>query len=293
MSESAQTPPSAPSISEPSITERDMLGAMEVLATTEPEPDVFLTLTDEEIMGLDGASALEILGSPYLSQDMVDEASSAAAALRSLTARGLVRPGTESVEDEGKIVSGPADGERRPVQLDRRLAGVIALRRIPEAMVTTTRTLNGGSTTLAHYLFPRSGILEEFISVDGFHHFSVPDLGSVPRRIRKFVDPFEAADQDGEPETTTRAQAGSTFDVADTRSLSVLTAVTDGAGRQATIVATSDRVRVLDDGPLGEEPTADDELQISDVSAETLLSVIDVMIPRALGDEEPEASPGS
>ncbi|ATG50671.1 hypothetical protein CFK38_03410 [Brachybacterium vulturis] len=277
---------------EPTITQRDMLGAMEVLATTEPEPSVLLILTDEELMGLDGASALELLGSPYLDQEVVDRTSSAAAALRSLTARGLVRPGGESVEDEGELVSGPGDAPRRAMQLDRRLAGVVTLRRIPDAMVTTSRTLNGGSTTLAHYLFPRGGVLEEYVSIDGFHHFSVPELETVPDRIRRFVDPFEAAGEDGDPETVTAAEVTRSIDVDDARAVSVLTAVAEGAGRQATLIATSDRVRVLDHGPLGEETSPHDELQISDVSSQSLLGVIDVLIPRP-ADVEDEATPGS
>lgn len=274
------------STSDVTITERDMLGAMEVLSTTEPDPGMLIILTDEEIMALDGTSALELLGSPYLSQDAVDPEPSAAAALRSLVARGMARPGAEDRENEGDVISGEQDPAARPVQLDRRLAGVITLRRIPEAMVTTQRTLQGGTTTLAHYLFPQAGVLEEFVSIDGFHHFSVPDLGSVPERIRRFVDPFEAAHEDGEPETTTVAGAGETFDAGDTRALSVITAVTDGAGRQATVFAVSDRVRVMDNGPLGETAGESDEVQISDVSSETLLQVIDVLIPRTVDPED-------
>lgn len=289
MSETTQSPPS-----EPTITQRDMLGAMEVLATTDPEPGVLLILTDEEIAGLAGASALELLGSPYLSQDGVDRTASAAAALRSLTARGLVRPGGESVEDEGEVISGPGEAPRRAMQLDRHLAGVVTLRHIPDAMVTTSRTLNGGTTTLAHYLYPRGGVLEEYISIDGFHHFSVPDPDSVAERIRRFTDPFEAAGEDGEPETVTAADVARSIDVDDARSVSVLTAVAEDAGRQATVVATSERVRVLDNGPLGEEePSPGDELQISDVSSQSLLDVIGVLIPRTAEDDDPEQPSGS
>lgn len=60
----------------------------------------------------------------------------------------------------------------------------------------------------------------------------------------------------------------------------------DGAGRRATVVAASGRVRVLDDGPLGEEASPSDEVQIADVSSPTLLGVIEVMIPRSTEDED-------
>jgi len=277
------------SSTEPMITQRDMLGAMEILAGAEHEPDVLIILTDEELMGLDGASALELLGSPYLDQEQVDATSSAAAALRSLTARGLVRPGGESVEEEGELVSGTGDPSARPVQLDRRLAGVVTLRRIPEGMITTTRALNGGSTTLAHYLFPRRGVLEEYISVDGFHHFSVPEIDEVAERIRAFTDPFGAAGEDGEPTTTTRAKAVTQAEADDTRALSVISSVAGGEGRQATIVATSDLVRVIDDGDMREQRSPQDRVQVSDVSTEGLRSAIDLLVPRSPEEPTPSA----
>ena len=278
----------APSPMEPTITERDMLGAMEVLAGTAAEPEPLIVLTDEEIMALDGLSALEILGSPYLSQDAVDAETSAASALRSLVARGMVRTGSAQREEEGEAVSGGADPSQRPVQLDRRLAGVVTLRRIPEAMVTSERTLEGGTTTLAHYFFPRSGVLEEYITVDGFHHFSVPHLDAVAARIQRFADPFEVADADGEPQSMGLQEAVASFDVDDTRALTVLTAVADEGGRRATIAATSAQVQVLDNGALDSEPSPTRAVQISAVSPETLLAVIDTMLPRAEADGEDE-----
>ena len=278
----------APSPMEPTITERDMLGAMEVLAGTAAEPEPLIVLTDEEIMALDGLSALEILGSPYLSQDAVDAETSAASALRSLVARGMVRTGSAQREEEGEAVSGGADPSQRPVQLDRRLAGVVTLRRIPEAMVTSERTLEGGTTTLAHYFFPRSGVLEEYITVDGFHHFSVPHLDAVAARIQRFADPFEVADADGEPQSMALQEAVASFDVDDTRALTVLTAVADEGGRRATIAATSAQVQVLDNGALDSEPSPTRAVQISAVSPETLLAVIDTMLPRAEADSEDE-----
>ncbi len=281
--------PTTAAPAEPTITERDMLGALEVLATADPEPDRLLILTDEEIQALDGRSALTLLGSPYLDQDVVDAGSSVAAALRSLAARLLVRTDREGRESEGELVTGSGDPAARPAQLDRRLAGVLTLRRIPEAMVTTQRTLDGGSTTLAHYVFPDSGVLEEYITVDGFHHFAVPALGAVAGRISRFVDPFEVADVDGEPVTVTLQEATAAFDVDDTRSLSVLTAVVDGAGRQATIAATSTAVQVLDNGPIGEGRSPADEVQLSAVSAETLLALIDVLIPRTAEAGSPQS----
>lgn len=288
MTQPAQSP------AEPTITERDMLGAMEVLSGASAEPTILLTLTDEEIMALDGASALELLGSPYVSQDEVDAEASAAAALRSLVARAMVFTGSEGREEEGDVLSGPGDPALRPVQLDRRLAGVIALRRIPEGMVTSQRTLAGGTTTLAHYFYPSGGVLEEYVTIDGFHHFAVPELATVAERIRAFTDPFEVASEDGQPQALPLQEAVAALENEDTRALTVVTAVTDGASRRATVGATSQAVLVLDNGPLDREPAPTETVQVSEVSSETLRTVLDVMLPREADDEaddETDATP--
>lgn len=284
MTQPAQSP------ADPTITERDMLGAMEVLSGASAEPTILLTLTDEEIMALDGASALELLGSPYVSQDEVDAEASAAAALRSLVARAMVFTGTEGREEEGDVLSGPGDPAQRPVQLDRRLAGVIALRRIPEGMVTSQRTLAGGTTTLAHYFYPSGGVLEEYVTIDGFHHFAVPELAAVAERIRAFTDPFEVAGEDGEPQALPLQEAVTALENEDTRALTVVTAVTDGASRRATVGATSQAVLVLDNGPLDREPAPTETVQVSEVSSEALRTVLDVMLPRE-ADDEADATP--
>ncbi|MBB5833103.1 hypothetical protein [Brachybacterium aquaticum] len=284
MTQPAQSP------AEPTITERDMLGAMEVLSGASAEPTILLTLTDEEIMALDGASALELLGSPYVSQDEVDAEASAAAALRSLVARAMVFTGTEGREEEGDVLSGPGDPAQRPVQLDRRLAGVIALRRIPEGMVTSQRTLAGGTTTLAHYFYPSGGVLEEYVTIDGFHHFAVPELATVAERIRAFTDPFEVASEDGQPQALPLQEAVAALENEDTRALTVVTAVTDGASRRATVGATSQAVLVLDNGPLDREPAPTETVQVSEVSSEALRTVLDVMLPRE-ADDEADATP--
>ena len=124
--------------------------------------------------------------------------------------------------------------------------------------------------------------------MDGFHHFSVPHLDAVAARIQRFADPFEVADADGEPQSMALQEAVASFDVDDTRALTVLTAVADEGGRRATIAATSAQVQVLDNGALDSEPSPTRAVQISAVSPETLLAVIDTMLPRAEADGEEE-----
>src|SRR5690606_22674716 len=104
-----------------------------------------------------------------------------------------------------------------------------------------------------------------------------------------FTDPFGAAGEDGEPTTTTRAKAVTEAEADDTRALSVISSVAGGEGRQATIVATSDLVRVIDDGDMGEQRSPQDRVQVSDVSTEGLRSAIDLLVPRSPEEPTPSA----
>ncbi len=281
------------------ITERDMLGAMEVLSTAAEDTDVLMILTDEELAGIDGPSANAVLGDPFLSRSGVDRTSSCAAAVRSLAARRLARPrgeDEETEEPEGDIITGA--GELRPLQLDRSLAGVLTLRRIPEALVIVQRTLAGGTTVLAEYMFPAGGVLEEYVSIDGFHHFSVPALDDVPSRLARFVDPFEDASEDGEIETITlpTGEADRLDLFPGARSLAIVTSLGIGEGSQATIVASEGRMQVLDNGRIDTAPAEETgpdaagvertEHGLSAVSPETLLGVLIALIPVVEHDDE-------
>lgn len=274
--------PSSPSIDPIAVSERDMLGALEVLARASDDPRVFLILTDEEILGLDGRAGLEVLGSPFLDQEGVDAQSAANGAIRSLIARRLVNPLREGRENEGEMITGDGDPSERSVQLERELAGVLTLRRVSRGMLTVTRDASNVVTTLGYYFFPEGGVLEEYVVADGFHHFSVPERSAITERIALFVDPHGAAAQDGPVEPVTDA---ATAGLADTRVMSVLTSVGEDEGRQATVFTTSELVRVLDNGPLGDD-AEHAEPAISDVSPQTLRALIDTMLP-AVEDDAP------
>lgn len=269
------------------VTQRDMLGAMEVLTLAETDPDVFLVLTDEEILGLDGRDALEMLGGPYLAQEGVDAENAARSGVRSLAARKMLIVEQEGREDEGEVVIGSGDASRRSVQLQRRLAGILTLRRIPEAMLTAVRELAGGPTTLAYYFFPEGGVLEEFVSIDGFHNFSLPVPSEIPARLRQFVDPFEtAADQDGEvvdlpAETPVREVMPE-----DVNAFTVVTSMTGESGRSATVIGRPDSIAVIDGGALGQgadEGTG--SAQMAEVSRDSLEEILTLLLP-VVDDED-------
>lgn len=278
-----------------SVSERDMLGALEVLQTAADEPRVLAVLSDEEILGTDGEAGLGILGSPYLDAESVERTSASATAIRSLIARGLVNPRPEGREDEGSMVIGDADPSRRVVQLDRTLAGLLTLRRIPEGMVIVHRTSSDISTTLGLYLFPEGGVLEEFVAADGFHHFSVPTREALAERLAQFVDPHGAANEDDEVRELTAEQIASDTALQDTRTLSVLTVAGIGEGRQATVFALSDSVLLLDNGvldPTGQSSAGEDgsvdRMAISSVSPGSLRDLLASLVPQVDQEEGPE-----
>lgn len=267
------------------ITERDMLGAMEVLASVAPDPKTSLILTDEELSGIGGRAALELLGGPYLEQEGVDEQSSAAAAVRSLAARGALVPLGDAEDPEGDVVVG--EGEPRPFQLERGLAGVVALRSIPEAMMISQRQLAGGTTVLAHYFYPADGVLEEYVTIDGFHHFSVPPIDEVADRITRFADPFDDATADGEVETVTVPSPELEERFEGARALTVLSSMADDESARVTMCAVPGHMHMLVNGPmddLGEDGEAV-EREMSEVSRETLIEAITALVPR-VGDKD-------
>lgn len=282
----AQTDPT-PSSDRAPVTERDMLAAMELLATADSDPNELVVLTDEELAGVAGAEALDLLGGPYLAQEGVDPAASTAAAVRSLAARRLLKPRGEDDEREGDTVAGgDASAAPAPFQLDRRLAGVVTLRRIPEAMLIVERTLSGGTTRLGHYLFPAGGVLEEYVTVDGFHHFCVPTLSAVAQRLVRFVDPFEDATTDGAEREVTIPGEEVERTLSDARSVSVLTSIHAGDGRRATFAATPGALYLVDDGDLQTVPTSGTrEATMGALSPARLLATLSVLVPVIGADE--------
>lgn len=274
------------SIPAPTVTERDMLGALQILELASTDPDVVLVLSDEEILALAGADALQILGSPYLDQEQIHDETAASTALRGLIARRMVNPTDQAREEEGDLLVGEGDPSTRLLQLERGLAGVLTLRRIPEGMLVLDRVASEIRTRLGLYFFADGGVLEEFVAVDGFHHFSVPALEGLAARLLAFVDPHEAAGEDGEVEEITVEQIGALDGLEDTRTLTTLTSVGEDGDARATVFALSDRVRVVDNGdadPADLPPDA--ALAISDVSAQSLQEIIAALLP------EPSASP--
>ncbi|MFC7376820.1 MULTISPECIES: hypothetical protein [unclassified Brachybacterium] len=263
-------------------TERDAAGAYEILAAASSEAEVLAVLTDEELIALRGNQALDPAGTPFLDASGLDRDPAAAVALRSLTARGLVQFTDEGRENEGEDLATEAPAERT-AQLDRTLAGLLTLRSAPLALVNLTRRVADQTTEIIVYVFPHDGVLEEFVTVDGFHHFSVPTREALPARLARYVDQNSVAgDEDGEPIDGTLSDfEGTDSDIArrlqDTRALSVLTTADRGPDSvQVSIMATSDAVFVMDTPQDETSSTA-----LREVSADTLVDLLGTALPEA------------
>lgn len=274
------TSPDASSSSPLVVSERDMLGAMMILQRSADDPDVLMTLSDEEILSLEGLDALRALGSPYLDQEQIHRETAGATAMRGLIARRLVNPTDQGREDEGALLIGEGDPAERLIQLEIGMAGILTLRRIPEAMVVIDRVASQVRTRLGLYFFP-DGVLEEFVAADGFHHFCAPTRAALPARLAEFVDPFGAASADGEIEEITVADVDELHGLEDTRGLATITSIGDGAPRRATVFTMSDRIRLVDNG--NEDPAQlapDALLAICEVSGDTLQEIIASLLPQ-------------
>ncbi len=236
----------------PSLTERDLAGIFEVFASASDEPNVFVMLTDEELLGLGGQAAVELTGTPYLDAAEVDRTAVANTALRSLIARGLIVLDPEHQENEGEDLD-EGSAANRPFQLERRLAGILAIRQAPSAMLTVNRQVADQTTSIYYYISVNDGILEEFVGADGYHHFSVPTRDCIPERLARYVDQNEVAgDADGDCIDTTMEELDGSGELAerfrDARALSVLTTISSAEATQHSVLALSDAVFLME-GP--------------------------------------------
>lgn len=263
------------------FTERDAAGAYEILAAAEAEPAVLAVLTDEELLALGGRDAVELSGAPFAEQLDLDDDVAASLALRSLIARGLVTLAAEHAESEGEQLATGAPAAERVAQLDRTLAGLLTLRGAPLALMNLTRRVEEQTTAITVYLFPEGGVLEELVTADGYHHFSVPTRAALPARLARYVDQARVAGAEdgvlyeGPASDLEDLEDATARRLADTRALTVLSAAgAGGAGVQLSLMATSDGVLTMDTPQETSERTV-----VQEVSADGLITLLDTAIP--------------
>lgn len=152
----------------------------------DPAPAPVLSLTDEQLAGMDGDRADQLTALPWLAEHAEQREFAAGVGLRSLVASGQVQ-----------ILTDPAGGSTgRRWQAVPVLDGCLVLRRAANVVTSVERTMNttGGTqlNRLYYYTHP-SGVLEEEVTASGIHHFTPLQPDQVPDRIRALVDPAGVA----------------------------------------------------------------------------------------------------
>ena len=261
-------------------TQRDVAGARAVLAQARAEqPARLLSLTDEQLLGLDGYARPRFAATPWLEDHPEPERQrfAASVALRTLIA----------AEQVGLVAD--AETGRQQWSAAGDLSGVLVLRRTAQTFLTgerTVHTLAGPQSHRLHYYLHPDGALEEEVTAFGVHHFTPVPIDRVPQRMTVLLDPdgiaAAPAQEDGgadggAPAVTVTTSALPTSPVgarlAETRAASVLTAVrtADSAVRQVSVYVTDDEVLVIEPlDPAQEDP----ELRIRAVDREALHRLI-------------------
>lgn len=240
-------------------TQRDVECAAKVLAQASPEGTALTTLTDEEIVALDGVQHEQIVALPWLSsQDAGNKDLMCAVALRGLLAKEYVYP----------VVF---EGETEPSRLHaiEEITGSLTLRRSGDAVVSVERTVSTGKRWLYAYVHVEGVLLEE-VDDGGLHGFTVVSRGKATERLAAFVDPENAATRDTEPAVYTEPafEQHAATALADTRAASNVVAFTTASDDFPTVTVYTgpSGVHVLTPRVEGETVS----LELKEASAETL-----------------------
>lgn len=257
----------------PAYTAGSLDSAAQVLQQADGStPAPVLSLTDEQLAGMDGDRADQLTALPWLAENTEDiediegdtatgrRAFAAGVGLRSLVASGLVR-----------IVADPAgtdgDGTGSRWQAVPVLDGCLVLRRAANVVTSVERTMNtpsGPQVNRLYYYTHPSGVLEEEVTASGIHHFTPLRPEQAPERIAALVDPAGVAgsaagrsedlavlagsDGGADPLASTSAAQDLADRLAGTLAMSVVTVVRAGGGgvEQRSLAATATELLLIE-----------------------------------------------
>ena len=254
----------------PAYTAGSLDSAAQVLQQADGStPAPVLSLTDEQLAGMDGDRADQLTALPWLAENTEDiegdtatgrRAFAAGVGLRSLVASGLVR-----------IVADPAgtdgDGTGSRWQAVPVLDGCLVLRRAANMVTSVERTMNtpsGPQVNRLYYYTHPSGVLEEEVTASGIHHFTPLRPEQAPERISALVDPagvagstagrsedlavLKGSDGGADPRGSTSAAQDLADRLAGTLAMSVVTVVRagDGGVEQRSLAATATELLLIE-----------------------------------------------
>lgn len=154
-----------------------------------------VTLTDEQVLVLDGVQHEQIVPLPWLDeQGEVDRELVGRVALRSMLSQGIVEARPRP------------DGEDVSIEAVPEITGSLVLRRTAQAILALERTTSLGKSWVFCYVHEGAGVLEEDVTTSGHHRFSVYSADLLGDRFGTFLDPTEAAVMAGRARTMTTEQ---------------------------------------------------------------------------------------
>lgn len=247
-------------------TERDVESAAQVLATASAEGTPLPTLTDEEVVALDGVQREQAVPTPWLSAQTADRNALCGVALRGLLAKELAYP----------VIF---EGETEPTRLHTtpEITGTLALRRTSRQVASLERTVSTGKRWLFAYTHDDGTLLEE-VDESGLHGFTVVTVDQLPARLAAFADPQGAAAKDSRATNYTEAE----FETAGSQQLSQTLAASNlavfetdaDALRTLTIYTGPESVHILTPHAVNGSLT----LALQEVSAPSLTNVLAGML---------------
>ncbi|WP_144663394.1 hypothetical protein [Paenarthrobacter nicotinovorans] len=206
-------------------TQRDVEAAAKVLASASAIGAPLPTLTDEEVVALDGVQHEQLVALPWLSTQDTNKEVLCAVALRGLLAKELVYP----------VVF---EGEKEPSRLHAtdEITGALTLRRSGKNVVSVERTVSTGRRWLYGYVHDEGVLLEE-VDEGGLHGFTVVTRDQLVPRLAEFVDPEQAAARDTDPAVYSEAEfeAHAATALADTQAASNVVAFNSDTNEFPTV----------------------------------------------------------
>ncbi|NJC24344.1 hypothetical protein BJ994_003420 [Arthrobacter pigmenti] len=218
-------------------TTRDVESARKVLALSFEESEDLPTLTDEEIVALDGIERDQFVALPFLEKHEEQKYLAATVALRSLMSKGIAFPVVE-------------EGYNEPTRLNATepVTGIMTLRRTASRIVTGQRTSQAGRHWLFAYIHDEI-VLEEEVNDGGIHGFVVYPASRLAERLAVLGDPEQVATSDGEPVVLAREEfekSGAPM-LEQSRAVTVYTGASGGADTftNLTVYTGADSVKTL------------------------------------------------
>ena len=267
------------------LDERELACAAGLIELGSTRVEDVAVLTDEELMALEGVATSQMTAMPYV-EEHADEDDArvplARTAMRSLMARRLVVSEIEASAGEDRPLS---DEKLQSVTAEPRITGALVLRRTSRILVWFEREVPTQIHRLYYYPHVDGVVLEEEVTADGVHLFTIMPQSEVATSVRHLVDQLEVGGQDG-PATTVAASAVEDDPemgprLADTRALTVGTMIsrTSDIAKRVLFHLTSSEV-------IGGQPSPEgDEITYMSISPEKVEQITEDLFSEADEDE--------